>query len=81
VTGYVELCRVVMACRDRMAVGDLDRAYQKVIQLGDCAIFPPPNGTWLGETFILADGRHEYVARLMLGHKAMLVAWREKRNG
>lgn len=77
-TGYVAVDRVVMANRTRMAVGDVDRAYQKRLQLGDAQSWPPPYGTWQGEQFCLLDGRHEYVATLMLGHRYLFVAWVEK---
>lgn len=76
-TGYVPIARVTMDCRERMAVGDLDRAYQKALQLGDRASFPPPWGEWGATVFHLKDGRHEYIARLMLGHSHLFVAWLE----
>lgn len=76
-TGYVDVFSVRLACRDRLAVGDVDRAYQRRLQLGDRQPWPCPNGWWEGETFVVADGRHEWVATVMLGHTHMLVAWTE----
>lgn len=76
-TGYVPVHKVRLACHDRMAVGDVDRAYQKRLQLGANQPFPPPNGEWEGDTFAIHDGRHEFVASLMLGQSHILVAWLE----
>ena len=76
-TGYVAIHRVRLGCRARMAVGDVDRAYQRRLQLGDHQPWPCPNGEWDGETFVIHDGRHDYVAALMLGQEYILVAWLE----
>lgn len=74
-TGYVPIDRVTLACRDRMAVGDVDRAYQRLLQLGDHQPWPSPRGHWDGDRFVIVDGRHQYVASLMLGIEHILVAW------
>jgi hypothetical protein len=74
-TGYVSVGRVRLACRDRMSVGDVAAAYQKRLSLGDRQPFPCPNGEWEGDVFVIYDGRHEYVAALMLGFETILVAW------
>ena len=77
VTGYVPIEQITMACRARMAVGDVEAAYRKQLALGDHQAFPCPNGRWDGERFILLDGRHAFVAALMLGMTHLLVAWTE----
>lgn len=74
-TGYVAIHKVRLACRERMAVGDVGAAYQRLLQLGDGQRWPCPNGYWEGDTFVIKDGRHEYVASLMLGKERLLVAW------
>jgi hypothetical protein len=76
-TGYVAVESVTMACRDRMAMGDLNAAYQKRLQLGDHQPWPPPRGHWAGERFVIEDGRHEFLAAMALGHRHLLVAWVE----
>lgn len=76
-TGYADVRHCEMACRDRMAVGDVDRAYQKLLQCGSNSPWPCPRGHWAGERFVIVDGRHEYVAALMLGRTHVLVAWIE----
>lgn len=75
VTGYVPVENVVLACRERMAIGDVNVAYQRRLQLGANQPWPCPRGHWQGERFCIVDGRHEYVAALMLGHSHVLVAW------
>lgn len=74
-TGYVDVFAVRLACRERMSVGDIDRAYQKRLQAGSGSPFPCPNGHWEGDTFVIHDGRHEWLAAVALGHSHILVAW------
>lgn len=76
-TGYVDVFKIKLACRDRMAVGDVGAAYQKLLQLGDHEQFPCPTGKWKGKIFELHDGRHQWVASIMLGKTHMLVSWVE----
>jgi hypothetical protein len=76
-TARVPVEDIVLACRDRMAVGDVDRAFRQRLQLGDRQPWPCPRGHWRGDRFVLEDGRHEFVATLMLGHPSILVAWVE----
>lgn len=78
VTGYVPVESIALACKDRMAVGDVDRAYQRRIQLGANQPWPCPRGYWQGERFWVVDGRHDAIACLMLGISHMLVAWVEE---
>jgi len=79
VTGYVKIWDIELACRDRMAVGDVDMAFRRLLQLGENSMWPCPNGYWQitsnGRKFVIEDGRHEYVAAVMLGRKYMLCAW------
>lgn len=77
-TGYVDVFRVRLACRDRMALGDIHLAFQRRLQLGADQSWPCPNGYWEGETFIILDGRHEWLATVALGHSHILVAWIEE---
>lgn len=76
-TGYVEMHRIRLGCRDRITVGDVERAYRQQLALGEHQAWPCPNGEWDGETFVLHDGRHAYVAALMIGLTHLLVAWVE----
>lgn len=74
-TGYVEVFRCRHACRERMGAGDVKAAYEKLLQLGGAASWPPPRGHWEGDTFVVVDGRHEHVAAVMLGRTHLFVAW------
>lgn len=76
-TGYVDVFNVRLACRERMAVGDVDRAFQRRLQAGSSQRWPCPNGEWHDDVFVLLDGRHEWVASVMLGQTHLLVAWIE----
>lgn len=82
VTGYISVWDIEFACRDRMAVGDVDTAFRRILQLGQDSMWPCPNGYWqtLGPNrrkFIIEDGRHEFIASLMMGRTYMLCAWFE----
>lgn len=77
VSRYVSIDKITVACRDTMAIGDVDRAYQKRLQLGEYQPYPCPRGHWEGETFVIEDGRHEFVGALMLGFSHLLVTWLE----
>ena len=79
-TGYVPVFDCVLSCRDRMAIGDVEVAYRRLLQQGDHCMWPCPNGMWDVETgkFYIHDGRHEWVAAVMLGKSHLLVAWLEE---
>ena len=74
-TGYVDIANIRMACRDRMSVGDVETAYRRQLQLGPSQRWPCPTGHWDGDTFVIEDGRHQYLAALMIGLTHLLVAW------
>lgn len=74
-TGYVEMHRIRLANRSRMAVGDVDAAYRRQLSLGSSQAWPCPVGEWDGDWFVVLDGRHQKVAAEMLGMTHLLVAW------
>jgi hypothetical protein len=79
-TGYVPIHKIKTACKARMAVGDVSAAFQKRLALGENQSWPPPWGYWCEEEagfFVVVDGRHEYVACIMLGFETLFVAWVE----
>lgn len=78
-TDYVKIEDVVLACRDRMAIGDVGRAMQRRMSCAPDQPWPCPRGEWIGDRFSVVDGRHEVVAAIMLGVSHILVAWTEER--
>jgi hypothetical protein len=79
VSGYVEVFRVRLACRDRMAVGDVAEAYNRLLQKLPNQEHPAPFGYWQDDgTFVVVDGRHAYIASVMLGLTHLLVTWLEE---
>lgn len=76
-TGYVDVWQCRLACRAPMAAGDVADAYRKALQFGDRSEWPCPNGRWEGEVFWIHDGRHSWIASVMLGKTHILVAWVE----
>lgn len=76
-TAWISVFACRLANRERMAIGDIDRAYQRRLQAGADNPFPCPNGAWSGGTFVIFDGRHEWIAAVALGHDQILVAWTE----
>jgi hypothetical protein len=74
-TAYVDMGQIRMACRERMTCADVERAYQRHVQLGDAQMWPCPVGQWRDGAFYITDGRHSYVACLLLGLTHLLVAW------
>lgn len=74
-TGYVAVENVKLACRDRMTPGDVKVAYERLLQLGDHQPWPAPCGHWKDDRFIVVDGRHQFIASLMLGKTHIFVAW------
>jgi hypothetical protein len=74
-TGYVDVFKVRLACRERMSIGDLTLAYGKRLQCGSNHPWPCPNGYWDKDEFIIQDGRHEWLVAVALGLTHILVAW------
>ena len=77
ITGYIPIHDFVRACRDRVAIGDVERAMQRRMSCAPASPWPVPVGEWRSERFWIFDGRHEYVGALMLGCTHILVAWVE----
>lgn len=80
-TGYVAVGMVDLSCRERMTPGDVKAAYERLLQLGDRQPWPSPCGTWNGNRFIIEDGRHQFIASLMLGKTHIFVAWLDDNAG
>lgn len=74
-TGYIPIFQCRLACRERMAIGDIKLAYERRLQLGSNQSWPPPVGHWEETVFMIEDGRHEWLAAVALGVEYILVAW------
>ena len=74
-TARVEMHRIRLACREPMSTSDVEQARQRLLCLGDQDAWPCPVGEWQDGWFALVDGRHAYLAALMLGRERLLVAW------
>ena len=72
---WVHVDRCVLGCRDRMSPEAVGEKYRKLLQQADAACWPPIVGHWLDGRFVVCDGRHEFLASLMLGREFILVAW------
>jgi hypothetical protein len=92
-TRWIDIDDARLGNRARIAVGDIDAAYRKLLCIGDRAPWPCIVGEWTTTTnpphtnapttdaparFTILDGRHEYIASLMMGRTKLFVAWLEK---
>jgi hypothetical protein len=73
----IELC--MLGSPQAINPAAIERAYCRLLQLDQAQSFPPPNGVWQGERFVIYDGRHEYLAALAAGRTQLLVAWLEEK--
>jgi hypothetical protein len=76
-TGYVPIHDVVCHATfgHQLSPAEVERSYRRQLELEDAQSWPPPTGHWSGGRFVLTDGRHRYVAALMLGVEFLFVAW------
>jgi hypothetical protein len=77
-TGYVQVedvvCLVQLASQLNPAA--VERAYREQLAEGASQAWPPPSGYWREDgRFVLTDGRHRFVAALMLGMRHLFVCW------
>ena len=76
-TGYALIDDIILDCKASLSIGHIERAYNKRIQLGDSQPWTCPVGYWQDGRFHITDGRHDFVACLILGLPHILVAWIE----
>lgn len=74
-TAWITVSTCTLGNHAPMSPEAVEKAYRRLLSQGDAASWPPPNGEWLGDRFVIHDGRHEYIASLMLGRTEILVAW------
>jgi hypothetical protein len=69
----IDLCR--LGFRMPMSPEAVEKKFRRLLNIGECAPWPPVVGHWEGERFVVDDGRHDYLAALMLGRDKLFVCW------
>lgn len=71
----IDLCR--LSFRLPMSPEAVEKKYRRLLNLGDGAPWPPVVGHWENGRFVVCDGRHDYLAALMIGREKLFVCWLE----
>jgi hypothetical protein len=71
----IDLCK--LGFRLPMSPEAVEKKFRRLLNLGDGAPWPPIVGHWEGERFLVDDGRHDYLAALMIGREKLFVCWLE----
>ena len=71
----IDLCR--LSFRLPMSPEAVEKKYRRLLSLGECAPWPPVVGHWEDGRFVVCDGRHDYLAALMIGCEKLFVCWLE----
>lgn len=75
-SGWIDIDCCVLGSRQVRAIGDIERKYRHLLQMGECQSWPPISGHWREDgRFAVDDGGHEYIAALALGRRRLYVAW------
>ncbi len=69
----IDLCR--LSFRLPMSPEAVEKKYRRLLNLGECAPWPPIVGHWEEGRFVVCDGRHDYLAALMIGRDKLFVCW------
>lgn len=72
----IDICK--LGNRAQMSPEAVEKKFRMLLSMGDCAHWPPIVGHWEDDRFVVCDGRHEYLASLMLGRDRLFVAWLEE---
>lgn len=78
--GYVPMGRITLGDPGRIDPAAVTEKYRELIHLTYTGAqpSPPPVGRWLDDgTFEIIDGRHHWLALVMLGYRTFLVRWQE----
>jgi len=71
----IDLCR--LSLRALMSPEAGEKKFRRLLYLGQCTPWPPIVGHWEDGRFVVCDGRHDYLAALMIGRDKRLVCWLE----
>jgi hypothetical protein len=77
-TAWIEIDLCKLGCRVPMSPEAVEKKFRRLLNLGDAAPWPPIVGHWEGERFLVDDGRHDYLAALMLGRERLFVCWLDR---
>ena len=69
----IDLCK--LGSRVPMSPEAVEKKFRRLLNLGGAAPWPPIVGHWEGGRFLVDDGRHDYLAALMLGRERLFVCW------
>ena len=71
----IDLCRLGFWMA--MSPEAVEKKFRRLLNIGDCAPWPPVVGHWEDGRFLVDDGRHDYLAALMIGRDKLFVCWLE----
>src|ERR1700744_1104047 len=74
-TGWVDIDLCKLGFRRPMSPEAVEKKYRRLLNIGDCAPWPPVVGHWEDGRFLVDDGRHDYLAALMMGRDKLFVCW------
>lgn len=80
-TAWVDIDLCKLGSRMPMSPEAVEKKFRRLLNLGDAAPWPPVVGHWEGERFLVDDGRHDYLAALMLGRERLFVCWLDQAAG
>lgn len=77
-SAYLPLLEIVFPLNGApMAIASVKEKIDHYSSIGPGQTYPLPIGKWVDGRFHLWDGRHRYIASLMMGRSTMLVGWVE----
>ena len=79
-TGYVPIEKIRLSSYENLSLPDIKEKYEIFKQNAPNQIFPCPIGNWEQVNFVIVDGRHAFVALMILGMSHILVAWIDSVN-
>lgn len=78
-TQWIDIDRCVLGCRVQMSPEAVEKRFRVLLNLGECGEWPPVVGHWRKDgRFSVDDGRHAYLASLMIGRAELFVCWLAK---
>ena len=76
-TAWIDIDSCKLGFRLRMSPEAVEKKFRRLLNLGEGAPWPPIVEHWEGERFLVDDGRHDYLAALMIGRDKLFVCWLE----